>query len=136
MKRRTLTYILLASICLASCTSNKVDPEFVASTDFELRVKDQTVFAYDPLTCQVAFNRQKREFRVHKDNMSDYYCLTLKAVPTAEDQKVKGDITWTSRSDVVTKRDLNFVVKKADRSGRLWLWCKKERIGAVIEVLD
>ena len=68
--------------------------------------------------------------------MSDYYCVRLRSVPTAEGQKVKGDITWTSRSDVVTRKDLTFQVKKADRSGRLWLWCRKEEIGAVIQVLD
>ena len=94
------------------------------------------IFKYDPLTCQVAFNRERGEFRVHTDNMSDYYCLTLKFVPTGEGQKVKGDITWTNRSDVVTKSDLAFVVKKVDRNGKMWLWCRKERIGAVIQVLD
>ena len=129
--------LLLASVLLAvSCDNTKVDPEFIATADFGLKVKDQTVFTYDPLTCQVAFNREKCEFRVHTDNMSDYYCLNLKSVPTAEDQKVKGDIRWTNRSDVVTLKDLTFVVKKVDRTGKMWLWCRKERIGAVIQALD
>ena len=130
-----LAVFLLAVLC-SSCTGNKVDPEFVATSDFSLKVKDDMVFKYDPLTCQVAFNREKSEFRVHTDNMSDYYCLDLKFVPTGEGQKVKGDITWTSRSDVVKKSDLSFVVKKVDRTGKMWLWCRKERIGAVIQVLD
>ena len=129
--------LLLASVLLAvSCENTKVDPEFIATPDFGLKVKDQTVFTYDPLTCQVSFNRGKCEFRVHTDNMSDYYCLNLKSVPTAEDQKVKGDIRWTNRSDVVTLKDLTFVVKKVDRTGKMWLWCRKERIGAVIQALD
>lgn len=139
MKRLSPAYILsvlAACLLLSSCTGNKVDPEFVATSDFSLRVKDETVFSFDPLTCQVAFNRQKCEFRIHRDNLSDYYRLDLQYVPTAEDQKVKGDITWTNRSDIVTRKDLAFVVKKTDRSGRLWLWCKKERIGAVIQVLE
>ncbi len=139
MKRLDIVYIvlfLLAVSLFTSCTGNKVDPEFVATSDFSLKVKDDMVFKYDPLTCQVAFNREKGEFRVHTDNMSDYYCLNLSYVPTGEGQKVKGGITWTSRSDVVTRSGLTFVVKKVDRSGKMWLWCRKERIGAVIQVLD
>ena len=131
-----LAVLVLAAALFSSCSGNKVDPEFVATSDFSLKVKDDMIFKYDPLTCQVAFNREKGEFRVHTDNMSDYYCLTLKFVPTGEGQKVKGDITWTNRSDVVTKSDLAFVVKKVDRNGKMWLWCRKERIGAVIQVLD
>ena len=127
---------LILVFCLASCEGSKVDPEFVNTSDCNLRVKDQVVFKYDPLTCQVAFNREKGEFRVHTDNMSDYYCVTLRSVPTGEDQKVKGSISWTSSSDIITRSGLTFVVKKADRAGRMWLWCRKERIGVVIQVLD
>ena len=132
---RILILVVLV-LCLASCEGSKVDPEFVTTTDCNLRVKDQVVFKYDPLTCQTAFNREKGEFRVHTDNMSDYYCVTLRSVPTGEDQKVKGSISWTSSSDVITRSGLTFVVKKADRAGRMWLWCRKERIGVVIQVLD
>ena len=138
MKRLHPIYLaaLLLAVLFSSCTGNKVDPEFVATSDFSLKVKDDMVFKYDPLTCQVAFNRERGEFRVHTDNMSDYYCLNLRFVPTGGGQKGKGDITWTNRSDVVTRNDLAFVVKKVDRTGRMWLWCRKERIGAVIQVLD
>ena len=65
-----LAVFLLAALC-PSCTGNKVDPEFVATSDFSLKVKDDMVFKYDPLTCQVAFNRERSEFRVHTDNKQD-----------------------------------------------------------------
>ena len=129
-------YMILAVFLLASCQGMKMDPEFAATTDCNLRVKGTVVFKYSSLTCQQAFNREKCEFRVHTDNMSDYYCVILNSVPTAEGQSVKGSITWTSQSDIVTKKDLSFQVKKTDRSGRLWLWCRKEQIGVVIHVLD
>ena len=134
--RITMLAALLGCLVLSSCTGGKADPDFIATSDCNLRVKGEVVFKYDPLTCQTAFNRRNCEFRVHTDNMSDYYCVTLNLVPTAEGQKAKGDITWTSRSDVVTRRDLTFHVKKADRYGRLWLWCRKEQIGLVIHVLE
>ena len=125
--RITMLAALLGCLVLSSCTGGKADPDFIATSDCNLRVKGEV---------QTAFNRRNCEFRVHTDNMSDYYCVTLNLVPTAEGQKAKGDITWTSRSDVVTRRDLTFHVKKADRSGRLWLWCRKEQIGVVIHVLE
>jgi len=127
---------LLGCLILSSCTGGKADPEFIATSDCNLRVKGEIVFKYDPLTCQTAFNRRNCEFRVHTDNMSDYYCVNLNLVPTAEGQKARGSITWTNRSDVVTRKDVTFYVKKADRSGRLWLWCRKEQIGVVIHVLE
>lgn len=137
---RPKTFIILLTCSLAcllfSSCQGKEDPEFISSTTIGLKVKDKVIFEYDPLTWQNAFNREKCEFRVHTDNMSDYYTISLNLVPTAVDQKAKGDMTWTSRSSIVTKTGLTFVVKKMDRSGRLWLWCRKEQIGATVQILD
>lgn len=127
---------LLSCLVLGSCQSFKVDPAFVASTSTGLTVRNVTVFNYDPLGCQTAFNRNESEFRVHTDNMSDYYCVKLNSVPTAEGQRVKGSITWTEMSQVQVRKDLQFQVEKTDRAGRLWLWNKKEGIGALVFVLE
>lgn len=134
--RITFFAALLGCLILPSCTGGQADPEFIATTDCNLRVKGEVVFKYEPLTCQTAFNRRNCEFRVHTDNMSDYYCVNLDLVPTAEGQKAKGSITWTNRSDVVTRKDLVFHVKKVDRSGRFWLWNRKEQIGVVIHIIE
>lgn len=134
MKR--LIYILILCLAVSSCESFKVDPAFVSSTTTGLTVKGSTLFTYDPLTCQAAFDRDDCEFRVHTDNMSDYYCLKLNIVPTAEGQKAKGSITWTDKSEVQMKKDVQFEVEKVDRAGRLWLWSKKEGIGALVFTLD
>ena len=128
--------LALVLAALAGCRTETLSEEFIEDRTPRMEIKGYTTFLYDPLKCQIGFNQDKCEFRVHTDNMSDYYCVTLNLVPTAEGQKAKGDITWTSRSDVVTRRDLTFHVKKADRSGRLWLWCRKEQIGVVIHVLE
>lgn len=134
---RTLILTAAASLCLmASGCQSKVDPEFITSSTIGLQVKDDVIFEYDPLTWQTSFNREKCEFRAHTDNMSDYYTLSLNLVPTGVDQKAKGDIKWTSRSSIVNKKGLTFIVKKMDRSGKLWLWCKKEQIGVTVQILD
>lgn len=124
------------ALCMVSCHATKVDPEFLTTNTTGLTVKGSTVFTFDPLTCQTAFNREKGEFRVHTDNMSDYYCVSLSTIPTSQGQKAKGDIIWTSKSQVQTKRDLSFQVEKVDRSGRLWLWSRKEAIGVLVQILD
>lgn len=136
MKGRLKLFILLLTGILAASCQGKVDPEFINTQDFGLQVKDTKVFTYDALTWQTAFNRERREFRVHTDNMSDYYCVNLSTIPSSQGQKVKGSIVWTSSSDVISKEGLTFNVEKIDRAGRIWLWCKKERIGAVVQALD
>ncbi len=135
--RHTASYIiaLLAVIFMTSC-QGKVDPEFVQSTTTGLQVKEDVVFEYDPLTWQTSFNREKCEYRVHTDNMSDYYVLALDLVPTATGQKAKGNLTWTSHSSLVSKKGLTFSVEKMDRSGKIWLWCRKEGIGVTVQTLD
>ena len=128
---------LLFILCpvLTGC-QGKVDPEFVQSSTTGLQVREEIVFEYDPRTWQTSFNREKREFRVHTDNMSDYYVLSLDIVPTAYGQKAKGSLTWTSRSTLISKKGLTFTVEKMDRSGRIWLWCRKEGIGVTVQTLD
>lgn len=131
----TLTIALAVCSMLSSCTGTKVDPEFLQGTTDGLDVKGNSLFTYNQLTCQTSYNSEKHEFRTFTDNMSDYYCVTLDTTPTAEGQKVKGDITWTSDSEVVTKKGLTFHVEKFDRNGRMWLWCRKESIGVIIQTL-
>ena len=68
--------------------------------------------------------------------MSDYYCVKLDYVPTENGQKVKGELKWTSKSEIISKKGLSLTVEKTDRSGRLWLWCRKESIGVIIQTLN
>ena len=121
---------------LVSSCQGKVDPAFVSSSDISLRVKDETVLTYDPLTWQASFNREKCEWGMHTDNMSDYWRVHLASVPTSEGQKARGSIEWTDNSSVNSRSDVTFTVEKTDRSGHLWLWCRKERIGVVVQTLD
>jgi hypothetical protein len=133
---RKYLFILAACLVLAGCRGGgKVDPEFIGSSDICLRVNGTVIFTYDPLTCQLAFNRRDCEFRVHTDTMSDYYCVTLDTVPSAVDQKIDGSICWTSSSSIIHK-DCTFRVEKITSDGCVWLWNRKDKIGAVVKILD
>ena len=134
MKR--LIAIFLAVLCLAGCQrGGKVEDEFLGNSDICLRIKGSTVFTYNPLTCQLAFNRRNCEFRVHTDTMSDYYCVTLDAIPSAVEQKIDGSLSWTSSSSILHK-DCTFRVEKISSEGCVWLWNRKDRIGVVVKILD
>ena len=133
---KKLWIILFFCLALTGCQrGGKVDSEFIGSNDICLRVKGSTVFTYNPLTCQLAFNRRNCEFRVHTDTMSDYYCVTLDAIPSSEDQKIDGSLCWTSSSSILHK-DCTFRVEKISTDGCVWLWDRKDKIGAVVKILD
>lgn len=129
----SLTVILLFTSCQKSI---RVDSGFLTSTTVGLTVKGSTVCSIDPLNYQFAFNRGRSEFRVHTDNMSDYYCVKLQHAPNSEGERIKGEIIWTDKSSIVSKKDLSFVVEQMDRSGKVWLWCRKEGIGALVQMTD
>ncbi len=133
---KKLWIILVFCFALAGCQGGgKVEPEFLNSNDICLRVKGSVVFTYNPLTCQLAFNRKDCEFRVHTDTMSDYYCVTLDAIPSAAEQKIDGNLCWTSSSSILHK-DCTFRVEKISTDGCVWLWDRKDKIGAVVKILD
>ena len=127
---------MLICIAASSCQGSKVDPEFVCTNTTGLTVKGQKVFVFDSMNCQTSFKRESCEYRSFTDNMSDYYCVKLDYVPTENGQKVKGELKWTSKSEIISKKGLSFTVEKTDRSGRLWLWCRKESIGVIIQTLN
>ena len=133
---RKYLLILFACLALAGCQGGgKVEPEFLNSSDICLRVNGSAVFTYDPLTCQLAFNRRNCEFRVHTDTMSDYYCVTLDAIPSSVDQKIDGTLSWTSSSSILHK-DCTFRVEKISSDGCVWFWNRKDKIGTVVKILD
>ena len=134
--KKAFLILFCASLALQGCVGGgKVETEFLESSDICLRVKGTTVFTYAPLTCQMAFNRRNCEFRVHTDTMSDYYCVTLDAIPSAEGQKVDGKLCWTSTSSII-RRDCTFRVEKVTSEGGAYLWSRKDRIGVVVKILD
>ena len=124
---------LLGCLVLSSCTGGKADPDFIATSDCNLRVKGEVVFKYDPLTCQTAFNRRNCEFRVHTDNMSDFFIVRLSEMPSSENQILDGTAQWTTGDDLHNKKT-SFSVLKMD-GDRIWLWSAESSIAVVVQIL-
>ncbi len=134
--KKAFLILFCAVLALSGCVGgSKVEPEFLNGSDICLRINGTNVFTYDPLSCQLAFNRRGCEFRVHTDTMSDYYCVTLDAMPSSEGQKVGGSLCWTSTSSILHK-DCTFTVEKISDDGCVRLWSGKAKIGTVIKILD
>lgn len=104
-------------------------PEFLTDNTLRMAVGNIDVISFNPLNCQYAFNTDQFEFRLHTDNMSDYFIVRLQAEPTKEDQIITaGLLRWTSPTgaDEVRKNIALQVVKMEDDV--VWLWNSRESI--------
>ena len=133
MKR--IPIILAALVLLASCRENGELPAFTGLDGIRFVSEGVTMFSYDSLTCQLGFNRETRTFRAHTDSMSDFFEVTLSALPTQGGEKVSGDLTWTTSRDIRTKKDVALEVVRLE-GDRIWLWDEDEDIALVIRTLD
>ncbi len=123
--------ILTALLCvLTGCHEDGTyTPEFLTDDTLRLAVGQEEVITYNPLTCQYAFNTDRLEFRLHTDNMSDYFIVRLQEEPTKEEQVITaGLIRWTSRTgaDEIRKNIALQVVKM--EGDVVWLWNSRESI--------
>lgn len=134
MKRlAAYTFLMLAAL-FSGCSEARLSDDFETDDMLRIEIKGYTVFRYDPATCQLGFNRETSEFRVHTDNMSDFFVIDLDEMPTAQEQRVKGMASWTTGDDLHVKKTIFEVVKIQDN--RIWLWSSESRIAAVVAILD
>lgn len=121
-----LTALLLASAC---GPKGYYTPEFLQDSTLRLSVGDEDILRYDPYDYQYAYNREKLEFRLHTDNMSEYVLLSLDEEPTHENQVVTASsIRWTrdKGSDIIKKNIALEVVKV--EGDVVWLWNSRESL--------
>lgn len=133
MKLR-LSIIALLALCLAGCREHNLSDDFKFDSTIRLEIKGYTIFRYDPLSCQIGFNRDRCEFRIHTDNMSDFYIIRLDEMPAAEGQTVNGTASWTTGDDLHTKKTSFEVIHL--EGGKIWLWSPGTRIAAVVMELE
>lgn len=133
--RKAAAYLLLAALLLCSCRDDRFITAFTGEDGIHLSVNSKTVFKYDPNTCQMSFNRDRCEFRVHTDYMSDFYTLTLSEIPSRQGQEVKGTLVWSTETDIYTKKNVTFSAEKLE-GDMLWLWTGNGRVGVVVRILD
>ena len=132
--RKAAFIFFVALAALMGCRRVDVSEGFQEDETLRMEIKGYTTFRYDPLTCQLAFNREQCEFRVHTDNMSDFYIVRFDEMPAGESQVVGGTITWTTGDDLHSKKT-DFSVLKIEGS-KVWLWSAASRIAVVVQILE
>ena len=135
MKPRHFAGIVLTFISIIGCVGPQPDEVLLPRTEISLTIKGEEVMEHDPLTCQIGYNRERNEFRLVKDNISDWMIFRSNATPSNEGQEVKASLEYTSQSSTKTLSDLTFSVEKTAPDGTVWLWNKDKKIGIVIRVL-
>lgn len=129
---------LLFAIMLLACACSDerfIKPFISASDEIRLVQMGKEVFVYDPAYCQMSFNREQGIFRVHTDNMSDFYTVSLSRIPTDVEEEVTGTLVWTTENEVNARKNVSFSVEKIE-GDKIWLWTSNGKIGAVIRLLD
>ena len=134
MKRLSAIFI---SICLllGSCKESPDLTEFSETDLVRMEVDGSAVLVYDANTCQMAFNRERGEFRVHTDTMSDYFTLKVSEIPTDLGQEVSADLSWTTSTDVRERKNVTLLLVNI-QGDRLWLWDAAGKTGLEVRVLE
>lgn len=132
---RKLGIIIAAAVLFCGCQEERLISAFSARDEIRLQVGGVEQLSYDHLTCQLGFNIDNREFRVHTDNMSDFFSLRLSSIPTEDEEQVTGSLAYTTRTDVVHKSNITLKVVRLE-GDRIWLWNQASRIGVEIQILE
>ena len=135
IRTRLILLILSALVLLCGCSDKRMRIAFSESEEIRLMVGGTVPFTFDPNTCQLAFSRDRKEFRAHTDNMSDFYAVRFTEIPSTLGQTVTADLTWTTERDVLTRKNLTLEVVRIE-GDQFWLWSNSGRIGLSIRVLE
>lgn len=135
MTRRTLVLLAAAVLLFAACNPEREMNAFSTGEDVRLVVGNAEQFVYDPAFCQMAYNRDKGQFRAHTDNTSDFFIANMSATPVSLGQSITADITWTTSDDIVSRKNLTLEVIRLE-GDKVWLWSKSGHIGLTIRILD
>lgn len=133
MKRLFAILVLLVAVLTQGCRETDLSEDFQLNDQLRMEIKGYVTFSYDPLNCQIGFNRSNCEFRVHSDNMSDFFSIKLDEMPAHIDQRINGAASWTTGDDLHNKKTTFEVVRI--ENGKIWLWSPDTRIAAVVQEL-
>ena len=132
---RTILFLFLGVLLLGGCSDERMRNAFVENDELRLMVGGSVPFTYEPNTCQLAFSRDRREFRACTDNMSDFYVVSLSYIPTELGDRLSADLVWTTERDVLTRKNLTLEVVRIE-GDQFWLWSDSGRIGLGIRILE
>jgi len=63
---------------------------------------------------QESFCRDKAEFGVLTDNLSDYFFVDLSKMPESVGEKISGTADWTTKDSMYSRKKITFEVRKIE----------------------
>ena len=115
------------------------DPEEIAAITsldtIRMEMTGKVLFTFDPLTWQYGFDEGYKEYRVHKDDVSEYFTIRFSHVPEVENEFVTATVTWTASGKVETRKNLTFQTLSMD-AHRIWLYNRSYRLTLVLPVIE
>ena len=133
--RRLRVIFLLLLVALAGCQDERQRNAFCENEGVRLMVGGSIAFNYEPNTCQLAFSRERREFRAFTDTMSDFFVAELSQLPVNLGQRLTANLVWTTEREVLTRKNLTLEVVRLE-GDMVWLWSASGRIGLVVRILE
>jgi hypothetical protein len=129
---------MLLTLLLQGCgRGSKMDPQLYEGDSICLKIKDNVIFTMDPQKGQTGFRRSEGEFRASDDAMNEYFVICCDPFPSKEGMTVNAYMEWTWRGNVQKRDGIRFKVEKIDdASSLIWLWSSKDKVGAVVKMLD
>lgn len=134
--RRLIHALLLVVILFTACDPNgRFDREYLKDDCVSLKVEGDEVFRFDAPTCQTAYNMSDNEYRIFKDDMSEYFIIRLGSLPKSKGQKIKAcSLKWTSLDDICFADNLDFRVENLESDGKVWLWESTRKIVVILQL--
>ena len=133
--KRIAVILLLSLLALTGCQDERQRAAFCENEGVRLLVGGSIAFSYEPNTCQLAFSRDRQEFRAFTDSMSDFFVATFSRVPSELGQRLTASLTWTTEREVLTRKNLTLEVVRLE-GDMVWLWSDAGRIGLTVRILE
>ena len=132
IRRLVISIGLLFS--LTCCTEySSIDATWLESDKICLAWKGSVQVEYKPATFQLGYNNAKNEYRVYDDHLAYWFTVRCSEKPASEGQKFTADVSWTGMDKVKDFKGLEFVVKKVEDSGIIWIWNQSQSISIIVK---
>lgn len=134
MKKR----LVILALCALAAFGCEDDPDLElakSSGDIRLEIGGKTVFLFDPLTCQTGFDQTGKEFRIHNDDMSEYFVLSLSHIPDQENEFITGDLSWTTPDGISSKKKMALETIQVTED-RMWLLNRGSKTILVLPIVN
>lgn len=134
MRIQGILAVAAAALMCCACNRTSSMTTFTADETVRLEIDGEKVFVYSPSTCQLSYNELRCEFRAMTDTMLDYFCLTLKTVPSRVGSTTVASMSWSSPSGERSRNDVTLEAKRI-KGDVIWLCDRSQHTAAVVRIL-